>query len=188
MYHTDATCICPSSLSGTCAAPLANALNSLIPVTSQLFVTNITGQGMALALWESQGTPTTPDCSFQAELIDVGSVLDGNLSPNRTQWAQAALLWNLFQTNDIDATRSLQTEIGNLPFGLLNSTDGIESDPFGRFSFLSSGYMYNFANQTVTAPSLTFVVDGSSSSQQLSRINNVAESALDRMYSFASGM
>jgi len=184
--NLDATCSCPSSISGTCAAPLANGLNTLVPVASQLFVTNITSQGLAFVLWESQGTPTTPNCAFQADLVDVGSVLDGSLLPNRTQWAEAALLWNLFQTGDIDATRTLQTDIGNLPFGSLSSQDGIVSDPSGRFSVSSSGYIYNFANQTVNVLPLTFTTDGAPSSQQLSRVNSVAQGALDRMYSFAS--
>lgn len=186
---TDATCICPvSSLSGTCAAPLAKALDSLVPVVSQLFVTNITSQALALVLWESQGIPTTSNCAFQANLVDVGSVLDGNLSPNRTQWAQAALLWTLFQTSDVNATQFLQTQVKSLPFGSLNSKDGIESDSSGGFSVLSSGYIYDFANQTVAAPPVTFIGDASPSPQQLSRVNSVAQSALDRMYSFANGM
>lgn len=186
---TDATCTCPSSLtSGVCDAPLAGALSGLVPVASQLFTTNITSEGMALVLWESQGIPTTPNCAFQANLVDVGSVLDANVSPNRTQWAQAALLWNLYQSGDIDATQSMQLAIERLPFGSLDNKDGIEADPSGQFSVSLSGYIFNFANQTVTAPSLTFNIDGSPSSDQLSRVNIVMEGALDRMYSFASGM
>jgi hypothetical protein len=120
--------------------------------------------------------------------VDVGSALDASRSPNRTQWAQAALLWTLFQTGDNNATRSLQSAVTSLPFGSLHSTDGIESDPSGTFTVSSSGYTYNFANQTVTAPSLTFKVEASPSSQQVSRLNIAAEGSLDRMNSFASGM
>ncbi|KAF8484225.1 hypothetical protein JB92DRAFT_2837048 [Gautieria morchelliformis] len=184
--NLDATCTCPSSISGTCAAPLAQALNSLVAPTSQLFAANITSAGLALVLYASQGTPITPNCVTQANFVDVGSVLDASRSPNRTQWAQAALLWTLFQTGDGDATRSLQSAVTSLPFGSLHNTDGIESDPTGKFTVSSSGYTYNFANQTVSAPSLTFDVDASPSSLQVSRLNSAAEGSLDRMYSFAS--
>lgn len=153
-----------------------------------MFNSDITSQAIALVIWESQGTPTTSNCAYQADLIDVGSVLDATVSPNRTEWAQAALLWNLFKSGDFHAVQSMQLAIATLPFKTLHSQDGIEADPSGQFSVSSSGFIFNFANQTVTAPPLSFKINGSPSSTQLSRVQTVAESALDRMYSFASGM
>ncbi|KAF8591922.1 hypothetical protein K439DRAFT_1610779 [Ramaria rubella] len=186
--NLNATCTCPSPQSGTgfCSAPLAQELNSLIPVVSQLFETNITAQAMALTLWELQGTPTSSNCAPQAELVDVGSVLDGSSLPNRTQWAQSALLWSLFQSGDIPASKTMQSAIEKLPFHSLAGKDGVQADPSNTFAISSLGFTYNFANQTAVPPSLNFKVDASPSSQQLSEINGVAESSLDRMYSYAS--
>jgi len=166
---------------------LAQALVQLVPVASQLFTTNITAQSMAIVLWDAQGTPIGQSCGSQVGLIDVGSVLDSNVSPNRTQWAEAALLWFLFQSGDIHATQDLQSSVEKLPFQSLQGNDGPETDPSNKFNISISGFTFNFAAQTVTPLSLTFQNDGSPSSAQLGEVNSAVKSSLDRMYTFASG-
>lgn len=143
---------------------------------------------MAIMLWEAQGTPVGQNCVSQAGLVDVGSVLDSSVSPNRTQWAEAALLWLLFQSGDIQTTQAVQLAVEKLPFQSLQSRDGPETDFSNKFNISVLGYTFNFATQTVTPLSLTFQNDGSPSSTQLGELNSVAKNSLDRMYSFSSGM
>lgn len=186
LCNLDPTCTCPAGGSdGTCSAPLAKSLSDLVPKTAQLFTTNVTAQGLATIIWQSQGTPSTPDCSSQAQLIDVGSVLSATAFPNRTQWAQAALVWNLFESGDINGTSKFRDAIGSMPFNTL-SDDGIVQDPSNRFTVTSAGYIYDFAQQTVSPPSVTFKDNAAPSDKQLSELNGISSTVLDKMYSFAS--
>jgi len=141
---------------------------------------------LAIVLWETLGTPAIPDCSTQAILIDVGSVLDPSKFPNRTTWAQAALIWNLYETSDINGTDTLKTAVLSMPFNNLKG-DGPVNDATGQFSIPATGFTFDFASQTVTPPLLTFKNNASPSAEQLGELNGIASAALDRMYSFASG-
>ncbi|KAF8528127.1 hypothetical protein BU17DRAFT_26329, partial [Hysterangium stoloniferum] len=184
LCNLNATCTCPAGTAGICSAPLAQELSNLVPITSQLFNVNITPQSLARAISEVQ--KTTSDCSSQAKLVDVGSELDVSTSPNRTHWAQAALVWTLFQTGDITTTQQLQSRVQQLPFKSLQQSDGSVPDPNGSFSIVLSGYVFNFANQTITPPVKSFASDVSPTQAQLQQLNTVTQSALDRLYSFAS--
>lgn len=180
------TCTCPSGQSGICTAPLAQALSEVVPQTAQLFNVNITASALAVILWEQNGTPAGSNCSSQAELLDLGRGINPSTSPNRTSWAQSALIWTLFETASVNSTKQLQSQLSQLPFNQL-ATDGITSDPAGRFSVSTPGYVLDFANQTITPPPTKFVSDAAPSAQQLSEVNPSVEAVLDRMYSFAIG-
>lgn len=182
----DATCICPSGQSGICTAPLAKALNEIVPQASQIFDVNITANALAVILWEQNGTPVNSDCSAQAELLDLGQAISPLSTPNRTSWAQFALIWTLFETASVNSTKQLQSQIMKLPFDDL-AADGVTADPIGRFTVSSPGYILDFANQTVSPSPTKFVNDVAPSAQQLSEINPSVEAVLDRMYSFAIG-
>jgi hypothetical protein len=52
---------------------------------------------------------------------------------------------------------------------------------------LESGFIFDFAAQTVTQPSVPFVISGAPTSAQIAQVGSTASSALDRMYSFAQG-
>ncbi|KIJ38450.1 hypothetical protein M422DRAFT_143499, partial [Sphaerobolus stellatus SS14] len=117
-------------------------------------------------------------------LIDIGSVLNAQKFPNRTEWTQAALVWNLFESGDINGTTAFRDDIKAMPFDTLTN-DGIVQDPSNRFTVTSAGYIYDFALQTVTPPSITFKGNANPSEQQLSELNGISSTILDRMYSFA---
>ncbi len=53
----------------------------------------------------------------QAVLLDVGTVLSQESNANRTQWTQAALLWNAIQTQDLTSAQTLQNSVKALPWG-----------------------------------------------------------------------
>ncbi|GJJ09626.1 hypothetical protein Clacol_003849 [Clathrus columnatus] len=184
--NLDATCTCPSGQSGICTAPLAKALSELVPQAAQIFNVNITASILAIILWEQNGTPVNSDCSSQAELMDLGGSLSPLSTPNRTSWAQSALIWNLFETANVNLTKQLQLQIQQMPFHDL-AVDGIVPDPNGHFLVPTSGYILDFANQTVTPRPTKFFSDAAPSAQQISEINPSVESTLDRMYSFAIG-
>jgi hypothetical protein len=56
-----------------------------------------------------------------------------------------------------------------------------------KFSTTQLGYVFDFAAQTISEPSVSFVTDGQPSNAQLADVDSTAHAALDRMYSFASG-
>ena len=160
-------------------------------MVNQNFATNISLTSAYNRLWIMQGSPTTSNCASQALLADIGKVNDENLYPNHTQWAQTALLWNALQTEDVDATEQLQNFVQKIPWTSLGTTDGpvstvVDSEP--TFSTTVAGFIFNFASQTVTPPSASFVKLGQPTNAQISRASLQTQSTLDRMYAFAQGM
>lgn len=134
-----------------------------------------------------QGSPTTRNCADQALLINVGSNLNQTTYPNRTQWAQAALLWNAVQTQDINSVQQLQKNVQALPWKNIAGSDGPVSAE-STFAITSSGFTYDFASQTLTQPSASFISLGQPPNAQIAQVNSVSMAALDRMYSYAQGM
>lgn len=106
--------------------------------------------------------------------------------PNRTQWAQSALLWNLVQSQDIQAVSVMQKFVVGANWKQLGSLDGPVPDSVS-FSTTVSGFKFNFAAQEVTQPSASFVASGEPTYAQIAQVGSTAMSALDRMYSFAIG-
>ncbi|KAG5648073.1 hypothetical protein DXG03_007108 [Asterophora parasitica] len=153
--NLNSTCVCTSPLSGQCDG-LAQNIVDLIPAMNQLFSVNLTSNAAYNRIWLAQGA-VPGSCASQSLLTDVAPALT---SQNIAEWAQAALLWNLVESQDLKATTTLQ-------------------------KFIQS-YTFNFASREVTQPSISFVAVGQPTAAQLSNVEPVARSALDRMYSFAS--
>ena len=182
----DATCVCTSSAG---CNGLAQAVVDLIPMVNQNFATNISLTSAYNSLWIKQGSPTTSNCASQALLVDIGKDNDENLYPNHTQWAQTALLWNAIQTEDVDAAGQLQQFVQKISWTSLGTTDGsLSTVAEPGFSKTVAGYIFNFASQTVTPPSASFVTLGQPTNAQISRVSSQTLSTLDRMYAFAQGM
>ena len=183
----DATCVCTSSV--VCNG-LAKAVVDLIPMVNQNFATNMSLASAYNNLWMMQGSSTTSNCASQALLADVGSGNNQNLYPNSIQWAQTALLWNAIQTQNITAAGQLQRFVQKIPWTSLGTTDGPIStaNTDQKFSTTIAGFTFNFASQTVTQPSASFVTLGQPTNAQISRVSSQTQTTLDRMYAFAQGM
>lgn len=154
-----------------------------------IFRANYTAASAYSSLWLMLGGSQGRSCASQAVLLDVGTGLDQLTFPNRTQWAQAALLWNVLQTQDSVAALKLQNFVQNLPWKLLEASDGpVNNAELTSFSISASGYTFNFASQTVTQPSGSFVTLGQPPAAQIQRVSQNAMAALDRMYTFAQGI
>jgi hypothetical protein len=97
------------------------------------------------------------------------------------------MLWNLVQSQNMSALSDMQKFILNAPWSSLGETDGPVPDTSSKFSVLESGFIFDFAAQTVTQPSVPFVISGAPTSAQIAQVGSTASSALDRMYSFAQG-
>ncbi|KAJ3525497.1 hypothetical protein NM688_g8395 [Phlebia brevispora] len=185
LCNLNATCICTTTIvSGQCKQ-LAQSLLDLVPSLNTIFDANMSATALSTALWEAQGTVLGSNCASQAELVDVGSALNPSASPNRTLWAQSALLWNLVQSENVTATTEMQQFVQSAPWSSLSAVDGPAVDSAGQFSTDVLGYQFDFAAQTVTPASATFEGAGQPSSGQLSEVNSVAEAVLDRMYTYA---
>ncbi|THH34033.1 hypothetical protein EUX98_g183 [Antrodiella citrinella] len=146
--------------------------------------TSFTTASLAQAIWLAQGDPGN-SCANQARLVDVAPGLDVATSPNRTQWGQAALLWDLVESNNLPDVSTLQKFVVSAPWSKLGSPDGATPDTSSKFTTTVSGWVFNFAAQTVTAPPQTFVNIGQPSSAQIAKVDDTARAALDRMYTFA---
>ena len=97
------------------------------------------------------------------------------------------MLWNLVQSQNMSALSDMQKFILSAPWNNLDGTDGPVADTSSKFSVAESGFIFDFAQQTVTQPSVSFVTSGAPSSAQIAQVGSTASSALDRMYSFAMG-
>ncbi|KAI0697125.1 hypothetical protein BC835DRAFT_1413840 [Cytidiella melzeri] len=182
--NMNATCICTSQGSGQCKN-LAQSLVSLVPVMNAVFSANYTSESVSDAIWLVQGNSSPDSCADQVSLIDVAPALDSSTSPNRTQWAQAALLWNIVRSENSTANRAMLDFVQRADWKSFSSLDGPTDDPSSSFLLQVSGYDFDFASQVVREPSASFVENGQPSADQLSRVNGVAHTALDRMYTFA---
>ena len=154
---------------------------------NKAFSTQYSPDFVSDAIWQVQGLSTETDCGNQVSLIDVEPALDSTTSPNRTQWAQAALLWNLVRSENTSANQQMRDFIRDANWKSLPSADGPVDDASSSFALTVTGYTFDFAAQTVAIPPSTFVDKGQPSSEQLGRVNDVAHGALDRMYTFAVG-
>lgn len=137
------------------------------------------------ALSSSGVSALSNDCAAQARVVDVSPALDSQTNPNRTEWAQGALLWSFVLSQNASSVGKLRDFIANAN---LNSLPG-DSPVTGlsKFSTTQLGFTFDFAAQTISEPSVSFITDGQPSSAQLAEVDSTARAALDRMYSFASG-
>lgn len=120
-------------------------------------------------------------------LVDVSPTLDPEASPNRTSWAQSALLWSLVESQDLDVAGKMRHFVTAAPWRSLTLADGPEANDNPGFVSNFAGYDFDFASQTVTPPAVSFVSSGQPTNAQIAQIGKAAASALDRVYSFASG-
>ncbi|KAF9270316.1 hypothetical protein L218DRAFT_848697 [Marasmius fiardii PR-910] len=180
----NATCVCTPSTAGSCNS-LASSLIDTVPLMNDAFKTNYTLTSTYNSLWLAHAITSTNDCTAQARLIDVGPGLNFAVSPNRTQWARSALLWTLLQSQDVQAVQSMQKALHNAPWSSISSSDGVVEDKKDAFSTSASGFIFNFASQTVTQPSVTFISNGQPSDGQIGRIVGAPLDALNRMYGYA---
>lgn len=182
----DATCVCTAT-SGSSCKPLAKSLFDLVDAVNTLFVANFSASSLSDALFDAQGQPTGNACGKQAVLVDVAPGLDSVAFPNRTKWAQSAILWNLGMSVNIGATTSLQKFVSSAAWSTLGSQDGSVSTGNQKFAVNASGFTFDFAAQTVSPIRTSFQQDANPGSAQLSEVSVTAGTALDRMYSFALG-
>ncbi|RXW24788.1 hypothetical protein EST38_g1099 [Candolleomyces aberdarensis] len=182
LCNMNATCVCTSS--APCNGLAQNILD-LVPTINQQFSSNFTNAEVYNSLWFAKGTTGQKDCSAQSLLVDTGNVLNSESYPNRTLWAQAALLWNVVQTQDTDPADTMQKFVQGLPWSDLGSSDGPTDSKADSFTSTIAGYTYNFAAQTLSRPSTSFVNQGRPSDSQASRVGPKAQTVLDRMYTFA---
>ena len=152
------------------------------------FGANFTAHSISNALFLVQGAPTNNQCAYQAIVVDVAPAIDASQFPNRTQWAQSALLWNLVESQDTTALSSMQTFISKAPWSRLGQADGpVSSSDTSSFNMTASGFIFNFALQTVTQPSASFIDNGQPSNAQIAQVGGAAQIVLDSMYSNALG-
>ncbi|KAF7320451.1 hypothetical protein MKEN_00830000 [Mycena kentingensis (nom. inval.)] len=175
----DATCVCTSPVSNRCDG-LAQNLVTLTPTMNTLFETNYTTNDVYLWIWAVQGTVKATNCAAQAVLVDVGATSALTNFPNRTEWAQSALLWDLQSLNNT----GLRDFVLNAPWNLLTVDGPVTDGDISRFSTTASGYSFNFAAQTLAVPPVSFSSNDGLSDDQAGRVSNTAP--LDRMYSFAA--
>ncbi|KAI0068328.1 hypothetical protein BV25DRAFT_1875757 [Artomyces pyxidatus] len=181
----NAGCVCTSSSANQCN-PLAQSLVNLIPTMNDLFGANYTQASVAAAVFSVLGTPSNNDCSAQARIIDVAPALDIATVPNRTEWAQSALLWSYVQSLNTSSVGALQSFILKANWKSLGGIDGPIPSQSSSFTKTALGFKFDFAGQVVSEPPISFKTDGQPSSSQISQVSQVATGALDRMYTFAA--
>ncbi len=155
---------------------------------NNIFSVNFTTSNVSLTLWDLLGDPLN-DCSKQALLIDVAPGLAAALSPNRTEFSRAAILYSLMETESLDTTAQMRSFIANANFSELASQDGpVEDDGAAvGLTFGADGFLYNFASMTFRPPSISWKDNSQVTGDQMSRVGSIVDSVLDQMYSFATG-
>ena len=154
---------------------------------NNLFKSNYTTGNIYSAFYYAQGKAS--GCAAQAVLVDVEPALDIRKSPNRTTWAQSAILWNFVRSRSTDGSKEMRNFIAGAPWSDLGSTDGPVTSSAASFKSDISGYTFDFAAQTINpTSSVKFDSDSQASSTQLSRVDSSLLPALDSMCSFALGM
>ena len=183
----DATCICTAT-SGTSCKPLAKSLSDLLDDVNSLFVANFTASELSDALFDAQGLLVGDNCKQQALLVDVAPGLDEATFPNRTKWAQSAMLWNTAMSANANGTTILQEFVSSqAPWSSLSSPDGPVDTNNQNFAMNASGFTFDFAAQTIIPVSISFQQDASPDSAQVSEVSITSGTVLDKMYSFALG-
>lgn len=187
IHRTGNTCVCTSSVSGRCD-PVAQAIADLVPKMNNIFSVNFTTSNVSLTLWDLLGDPLN-DCSKQALLIDVAPGLAAAVSPNRTEFSRAAILYSLMETESLDTTAQMRSFIANANFSMLANQDGpVEDDGVAvGLTFGADGFLYNFASMTFRPPSISWKDNSQATGDQISRVGLIVDGVLDRMYSFATG-
>jgi hypothetical protein len=184
LTNVDSTCVCTSS-AGQCN-PLSQSLVSLIPIVNGQLKANFTPETVAYAMSTSGVSALVNDCAAQARLVDVSPALDTQSIPNRTEWAQVALFWTFVLSQDTSAVGQLRNFISKAHWKSLTG-DGPATGFSSEFSTTQLGYTFDFAAQTISEPTVSFVTDGQPSNSELLEVDYTAHATLDRMYSFASG-
>lgn len=180
--NLNATCVCTTT-SDPCENPLARAILDLAPEMNERLSTNISTSDIYNSLWIIQGSIQDTSCAQQTNLIDP-SPLDAQSLPNRTQWAQIALLWTVTQTQDQSPVAQLQDFIRKAPWSQLSNTDGpVASTP--SFTTTAAGFVYDFAAQTILPQPSTFIDQGQPLNEQIAKVDTGIRPKLDRMYSYA---
>jgi hypothetical protein len=149
--------------------------------------TNLTISTVYKGFWTIQGGVQGvqgASCASQVSSIDVNAI-DYQHHPNRTQWAQVALLWTLVKTLDTDPGKQLQNFISKAPWEQLQSSDGPVSSAGSSFTTSAAGFSYDFAAQTITALPATFATEGHPSDTQVNKVDNRVRPSLDYVYSYA---
>ena len=182
----DATCVCTTSLPGQCG-DLASGLISLIPTVNTLFKMNLTPASLSVGIWTALGETIGGNCAPQILLLDVSPGLDHVTMPNRTLWAQSALLWNLVQSQDLATVKKMRSFVNSAPWDRLGHADGPAQDTTAKFQISASGFIFDFASQTISQSNVSFISDARPTNAQLARVDSVAQGVLDRMYSYALG-
>ncbi|KAF8273917.1 hypothetical protein EI94DRAFT_1769098 [Lactarius quietus] len=182
--NLDSTCVCVSSNTTQCKV-LAQSLVSLIPTVNDQFNANFTPAVVANAMSSSQVSVLSSDCAAQAQVVDVSPALNPQTVPNRTAWAQSALLWSFVLSQNTSSVGSLRNFITKADWGSI-PVDGPVIGNSSQFSTTQLGYVFDFAAQTISEPPMSFILDGQPSSSQLAEVSSIAGTSLDRMYTFAS--
>jgi hypothetical protein len=186
-HPADKTCVCTSNVSGRCDA-VARTIVDLVPRMNTLFSVNFTASNVSLTLWDLLGDPLQ-DCSKQALLIDVAPGLAAASSPNRTEFSRAAILYSLMETESLNITTQLRSFVAKADFSKLAGQDGPVLDDGKAVGLISGadGFLYNFASMTLRPPSVSWKANSQATGNQISRVNSIVDSVLDRMYSFSTG-
>lgn len=152
------------------------------------FSVDFTASNVSLALWDQLGDPLN-DCSKQALLIDVAPSLAVSLSPNRTEFARSAILYSFMETQSLNTTEQMRSFVANADFANLTGQDGPVDDDRKAvgLTFGVDGFIYNFAGMTFRPPPISWNANSQALGEQIDRVGSVADSVLDRMYSFSTG-
>ena len=148
---------------------------------------NLTPASLSTGIWTALGEPIGGNCAPQILLVDVSPGLDHITMPNRTLWAQSALLWNLVQSQDLATVKKMRSFVNAAPWSRLGTADGPAQDNTAKFQISASGFIFDFASQTVSQSNVSFISDGRPTNVQLAQVGPVQRDVLDRMYSYASG-
>ncbi|EJD52164.1 hypothetical protein AURDEDRAFT_111612 [Auricularia subglabra TFB-10046 SS5] len=177
LCNMDATCVCTSTDS---CMPLAQAVVWTIPPMNRNFGLRINETDVALTMFDLTGV-RIGNCAPQANLIDVAPGLDGIHFPNRTLFAQTALLWSLYASQDLSVVAKMRQFIAGANFTILDK-DGPISGAGDKFSMQALGYTFDFAAMAAVALPASFEKDAKPDAQQLAAVSDADRKALDRIY------
>jgi hypothetical protein len=183
--HIDATCVCTPQTGQSECTPVAASLINMLPMVNSLFSANMSQSDVATSVFATFGRTT--NCASQALVIDVATALDAGVVPNRTAWAQSALMWSFVLSASPTAVSQLQNFVRSADWASVNSVDGPIPGASSRFSTTQLGFTFDFAGQTISPPSVSFTTAGQASSAQLGRLTSNTSAALDRIYTYATG-
>lgn len=132
------------------------------------------------------GSVVHNDCSQQALVLDVSPAL-GSSTPNRTAWAQAALMWSMVLSQSETDVGKLRDFVRGADWSSIDNVDGAIISKGTKYQTVQLGFDFDFAAQTITEPGVKFSDDGEPSSDQLAKTDSTTQAALDKVYTAASG-